>query len=149
MEEVLGPDNTSGQQWDSWFAVWGPRNHRGNPAALFDPATGVIDRAVAERYRDYDIAELVRRDPGRYALLFQERIRLVVGDRDNYYLNEAVALLKQDVEKVSFLHLPEGGHGFVTIVLGRDHGSILATPEVQGFVGDMVDHLRRAGYIPG
>lgn len=147
MEEVMGPSNTSGQQWDSWFAVWGPRDARGNPAALFDPATGVIDRAVAERYRDYDIAELVRREPGRFALLFQERIRLVVGDRDNYYLNEAVALLKQEVEKVNFLHLPEGGHGFITIVPGMDHGSIYGSEEVQNFPGEMVDHLRRAGLV--
>lgn len=147
MEEVIGPDNTSGQQWDSWFAVWGPRNERGNPAALFDPVTGLIDKAVAERYRAYDIADLVRMDPGRVALLFQERIRLVVGDQDNYYLNEAVALLKAEVEKVNFLHLPEGGHGRITIVPGRDHGTIFGVPEIQNIPAEMVEHLERAGLM--
>ncbi|MFM9995308.1 MAG: alpha/beta hydrolase-fold protein [Phycisphaerales bacterium] len=147
MEEVIGPDNTSGQQWDSWFAVWGPRNERGNPAALFDPVTGLIDKAIAEKYRAYDIADLVRRDAGRVALLFQERIRLVVGDQDNYYLNEAVAMLKAEVEKVNFLHLPEGGHGRITIVPGRDHGTIFGVPEIQNIPAEMVDHLQRAGFI--
>lgn len=147
MEEVIGPDNTSGQQWDSWFAVWGPRNERGNPAALFDPLTGLIDKTVAEQYRAYDISDLARADPGRVALLFQERIRLVVGDQDNYYLNEAVALLKAEVEKVNFLHLPEGGHGRIVIVPGRDHATIFGTPEIQSIPAEMVEHLRRVGMI--
>jgi putative esterase len=50
-EDLLGPDNTSAQQWDSWFAVFGPRNARGNPAALFEPETGVIDRAMSATAR--------------------------------------------------------------------------------------------------
>src|SRR5690606_19909538 len=74
MEEVLGPDNTSGQQWDSWQAVFGPRNARGNPAALFDPRTGAIDRAVAEHYRAYDLSALLDRDPARYLPIFRDRI---------------------------------------------------------------------------
>ncbi len=147
MEEVIGPDNTSGQQWDSWFAVFGPRSDRGNPAALFDPVTGAIDKAVAEQYRKYDITDLVKREPGKYALLFKERIRLIVGTDDNYYLNEAVALLQDELENTQFLHLPEGGHGTVRIVPGRDHGTIFGTPEIQGIPQEMVDHLKRAGLI--
>ncbi len=147
MEEVIGPDNTSGQQWDSWFAVFGPRNDRGNPAALFDPVIGVIDKGVAEQYRKYDITDLMKREPGKYALLFQERIRLVVGTEDNYYLNEAVALLQDEVDNTQFLHLPEGGHGKVLIVPGRDHGTIFGTPEIQNIPAEMVEHLRRAGLM--
>lgn len=149
IEEVLGPDNTSGQQWDSWFAVFGQRNERGNPVALFDPATGAIDRTVAESYRAYDISEFLRRDEAKYAALFQQRIRLVVGDADNFYLNEAVALLKPMVEKISFLTLPEGGHGYIRIVPGKDHGSIMATPEIQVMPQEIIDHLRRSGHLPG
>lgn len=147
MEEVMGPDNTSGQQWDSWFAVWGPRNDRGNPAALFDAKTGAIDRAVVERYRAFDIVELVRKMPGVLGPIFKQRVRLVVGDQDNFYLNEAVANLKAEIEKLSFAVLPEGGHGSIAIVPGMDHGTVFRSKEIGEFPRDMAEHLKRAGLV--
>ncbi|MCC6677852.1 MAG: hypothetical protein IT436_11960 [Phycisphaerales bacterium] len=147
IEEVLGPDNTSGQQWDSWMAVFGPRNERGNPAALYEPALGRIDHAIAEQYRAYDIAERLHADPGRIGLLFHQRIRLVVGDQDTYFLDEAVNLLKPEVEKLSFFHYPEGKNGSITIVPGLDHGTIFNSREIQAFPAEMADHLQRAGLI--
>jgi hypothetical protein len=149
MEEVLGPDNTSGQQWDSWFAVFGPRNERGNPAALFDPLTGTIDKAVAEQYRKYDITDLLKHDTAKYGMLFKSRIRLVVGSEDNYYLNEAVALLRDELETIQFLHIPDGEHGYVRIVPGRDHGTIYGAPEIRNIPQEMAEHLGRAGLIGG
>lgn len=148
VEEVLGPDNTSGQQWDSWLAVFGPRNQRGNPAALYDPVTGALDHAVAEQYRKYDIADLLRHDGGKYGLILNQRVRILVGDEDNYYLNEAVALLKADLEKLSFLQFPEGKHGYIKILKGVDHGTIFGTPEMHAVPADMLDHLKRAGHLP-
>lgn len=140
MEEVLGPDNTSGQQWDSWFAVFGPRNERGNPAALFD-LTGAIDRGVAERYRAYDIGALVRGNREKHAPLFHERVRLIVGDADNYYLNEAVALVKAEVGARA-----GEGRGSITILPGLDHGTVFMAPEMRGIPSEIMDHFRRAGY---
>jgi hypothetical protein len=146
-EEVIGPDNTSAQQWDSWFAVFGPRNERGHPAALFDPATGAINHAVAEQYKKYDVLELLVSDPARYAIHFKQRIRLYVGDQDSFYLNEAVALLKPEVEKTSFLALPEGAHGAIAVLAGYDHGSIMMSPELRAIPADMLEHLRRHGLV--
>lgn len=145
MEEVLGPNNTSAQQWDSWQAVFGPRDEAGRPAALYDAVSGVIDRKTAERYRAYDIAERVRQDPG-LAGLFHQRIRVYVGDADSFYLNEAVELLRREVEGVQFLHFPEGQHGFVKVLPGHDHGSVLGDPEARGIPADMLAHLRRNGH---
>jgi hypothetical protein len=140
-EEVLGADNTSGQQWDSWFAVFGPRNAAGHPAALFDPKTGVIDHAIAEQYRAYDIGELVRKEPGKYGLTLLQRCRIIIGDQDNYYLNEAVSLFKADVEKLSFFQFPEGQHGYIKIVPGLDHGTVFMSKEMQAIPQEMLDHL--------
>lgn len=148
MEEVLGPGNTSGQQWDSWFAVFGPRGKDGNPAAAWDAETGAIDHVIAEQYHAYDIASLLRKHPEKYGPIFKQRVRLTVGDADNYYLNEAVALLKQDVDKLNFIDLPEGANGSITIVPGRDHTTIFGTKELQAIPGDMVEHLRRNGHLP-
>lgn len=147
MEEVLGPKNTSAQQWDSWLAVWGPRGADGHPAALYDPVTGVIDKAIAEKYRAYDLTELLRKNKGTMGLTWHQRIRLAVGKQDSFYLNEAVQLLQPEVESLSFIQYPEGRHGYMKVVDGYDHGSIYGSPQLRGFAGEMLEHLKRAGLI--
>lgn len=147
-EDVLGPDNTSAQQWDSWFAVFGPRNERGHPAALFDPGTGAIDKAMAERYRVYDIADRLRKEPAKYAPIFRERVRIVVGDQDSFFLNEAVELLKADVERLSKgVEVKAPASGSITIVPGADHGTVFMSKEVRAIPKDMGEHLERAGLL--
>jgi len=145
-EDVLGPNNASGQQWDSWFAVFGPRDKGGYPAALFDPATGKIDHGVAEKYRAFDIASLVRADPSRYLPLLQKNVHLVVGDTDSFYLNEAVALLEADVSRLqaatrSPADAPNQS-GYIKIVPKYDHGTILGSAEVRAFPTEMLEFLR-------
>ncbi len=146
-EDILGADNTSGQQWDSWFAVFGPRNSRGNPAALFDPVTGTIDRAVAEQYRTYDIGLKLRTDPAKYGPIFRKNIHLIVGDADEFFLNEAVALLKADLDAL-WPAEKTPGTGSITIIPGKTHGSVFGTPQAQRIPADMVEHLRATGVLP-
>jgi hypothetical protein len=143
-EHVCGPDNTGGGQWASWQAVFGPRNAAGNPAALLDPQTGSIDRTVAESYRRFDLGGLVR--SGAIAPEAFDRVRLVVGDADNFYLEQAVMLLKASLEDKRGGR--PGGPGYIRVVPGRDHGSVMAAPEVRGFAQEMVDHLRAAVLPP-
>ena len=149
-EEVLGPGNTSAQQWDSWQAAFGPRSKDGTPAPLFDPRTGVIDSTVVQSYRKFDIADRLRNDPKKYAPIFAQRVRLCVGASDNFFLNEAVALLKADVEAnpVSDVQVPEGRNGYIKIIPGHDHGSIFGTPEIRGIPGEMLSHFARFGLAP-
>ncbi len=155
-EDVLGPDNTSGQQWDSWFAVFGPRNTAGHPAALFDPKTGVIDHAVAEQFRAFDIGSMLRADPERYLPLMRSNVRILVGDADSFFLNEAVALLKADVERLTQAppEFPVGAapqqppappDGYIKILHGYDHGTIFGSPEVRALDQEMLDELGKAG----
>ena len=148
MEEVLGPDNTSGQQWDSWEAVFGPRNEQGNPAALYDPKSGDLNKTVAEQYRKYDIGDLLRTHPERYLPLFHNNVRIVVGDQDSFYLNEAVALLKAQVDELNSKGGQTPGWGSITIVPGLDHGSIMMSPPVQAIPEQMVERLTSAGHLP-
>ncbi len=148
MEEVLGPDNTSGQQWDSWQAVFGPRNGRGHPAALYDAATGKVDHDVAMQYSAYDITQGLRAEPGVYGPLLQQRVRIIVGGGDNFYLNLAVERLKEELGKYNFIELPEGKNGYVKIVPGRDHGTIFQTPEIINIWDEMLDHLKRQQLLP-
>lgn len=144
-EDILGPDNTSGQQWDSWFAVWGPRNERGHPAALFDPITGKIDHTIAGQYRKYDIADLLRTHPEQYGPIFQRNIRIVVGGADNFFLNEAVALLKRDVDKLPAPADPAAAKGYIKVVPGLDHSTIFNSAEIHAFPAEMLAHLQAHG----
>ena len=145
MEEVLGPGNVSGQQWDSWWAVFAPKGEDGEPRAPFDALTGAIDHEVAERMRPYDIGHLVRTDPARYLPLFRDRVRLVVGDADNYYLEGAVRLLKEDLARLSAeREEPDAGHR-VVVVPGADHGTVRRSAEQRAWPREMLEHLASLG----
>lgn len=145
MEEVMGPDNTSGQQWDSWFAAFGPRNAGGNPAALFDPITGAINPTVAMSYRRHDLSRKLETDPDRYAPLWRTRIRLICGTEDNYDLHKAVILLKDRLDAV---RAPTPGDtGYIKLVEGTDHGSVLRSAEARAFTREMLETLRAAGLL--
>ena len=143
-EDILGPDNTSAQQWDSWFAAFGPRNEHGNPAALFDPESGAIAAEVAAAYRKYDLGELLRREPARYLPLFRKNIHLVCGSEDSFYLNEAVQLLADELAR----HPRDAAdQGYVKLVPG-DHGSVFGHEAMRAIPGEVLAHFRAAGHAP-
>ncbi len=167
-EGVLGPNNTSGQQWDSWMACWGtPRRSSTSTAftttkpqeglpptpwdsrprqwpvakPLFDAKTGELTHAEAEHYKRYDIRLLLANDPERYVPVFRNNIRLVCGTFDNYYLNEAVQLLKAELDAHPF----DGeSAGYVTMVEGADHGgSLFRSNAMRAWPREMIEHLDR------
>lgn len=140
-EQVLGLDNTSGQQWDSWMAVFAPRNKKGHPAELYDPILGMISHDVAEKFRKYDIGERLRKDPVRIGAVLRGTVRVGVGDKDSFFLNEAVALLQKDLDAIK----SDDGRrdGYVKILPGYDHGTIFQSPELRAFPAEMLAHLRR------
>ena len=142
-EDVLGPDNTSAQQWDSWFATFGPKNASGNPAALFDPKTGQIDSRIAEHYRQYDMSNLLQKKPTELAPIFRSAVRLVVGTEDSFYLNEAVALL--DAELAQHGRKPTD-RGYIKMIPG-DHGSIFGSDTLKAFPKEMLEHLKMTGHV--
>lgn len=149
MEEVLGPGNCSGQQWDSWLAALGPKGGDGEPAALYDARTGAIDHTVAEAFRAHDIGERLRADPARFGPIFRDRVRLIVGSMDNYALDEAVGLLRTDLETRGFLgdggSARDGHEGYVTIVPGLDHGSVFQSDAMRSIRREMLDYVTRHG----
>jgi hypothetical protein len=96
MELVLGTKTRSGQQWDIWEAVYSPQGPDGYPARLWDKRTGVIDKKIAEYWKEhYDLSWILRRDWNRgLGKKLEGKIHLYVGDMDNYYLNNAVYLVE-------------------------------------------------------
>ncbi len=97
LEEVLGTKTRSGGQWDIWEAVFSPVGPDGYPARIFDKRTGVIDKKVAEYWRDnFDLMHIVRRDWNKgLGRKLEGKLNIYVGDMDNYYLNNAVYLAEE------------------------------------------------------
>ena len=63
LESALGSHGRSGEQWDIWFSVFGPVGRDGYPKPLFDRETGVIDREVAQYWREHsDLSAIVQRN---------------------------------------------------------------------------------------
>lgn len=96
LELVLGTRGRSGQQWDIWEAVYSPMDEDGYPRRLWDKRTGVIDKEVAEYWREnYDLRHIMERDWATLGPKLQGKLRIYVGDMDNYYLNNAVYLTEE------------------------------------------------------
>jgi hypothetical protein len=99
MEQVLGTKSRSGQQWDIWEAVYSPVGEDGYPKPIWDKRTGVIDRKVAEHWREnYDLSYILKRDWAKLGPKLEGKIHIYVGDMDNYYLNNAVYLIEEYLE---------------------------------------------------
>jgi len=136
-ERVLDPDGRSGQQWAAWDAMWSPFDAlRGAPRPICDAATGSIDPVTAEAWSRHDIARQFQRDPAGIGALFAERIRLVCGTRDSFYLNEAVTRLKSKVDawrasETSGGGTPPTGPGYIELLDGLTHGSCHAAAQLR------------------
>jgi hypothetical protein len=103
LELVLGTKSRSGQQFDIWEAVFSPVGPDGYPKRIFDKRTGEIDKSVAEFWREnYDLSYILRRDWEKgLGKKLEGKLHIYVGDMDNYYLNNAVYLTEDFLEKTT------------------------------------------------
>lgn len=94
-ELVQGDRSRSGGQWDIWEATFGPVGPDGYPQRIWDKRSGVIDRRVAEYWRQhYDLRARLARDWATLGPAVADKINVYVGDADSYYLNMGVHLLR-------------------------------------------------------
>jgi hypothetical protein len=123
MELAIDPDGRSGQQWAAWNAAFSPRDERtGLPMPMFDPRTGAIDRTIVERWSKYDIARMVETRWDELRPIVLNRIRLVCGDLDSYFLNRAVERFKAIIERKR--GEATAGEGYILMVEGATHDSV-------------------------
>ncbi len=96
LELALGDNTRSGQQWDIWEAVYSPVGANGYPKPIWDKKTGVIDRKVAEYWKEhFDLSYIMKRDWATLGPKLRGKIHIYAGELDNYYLNNAVRLTEQ------------------------------------------------------
>ena len=82
----------------------------GYPKPIWDKLTGTIDQDVADYWQEnYDLRHILERDwsAPRWDKLgpkLQGKIHIYCGDMDNYYLNNAVMLIEDFLEKTENPH---------------------------------------------
>jgi hypothetical protein len=120
LERVLGRGDNwtlSGRDWGSWNATFAPRGGDGLPRPLWDGKTGKIDRKVAEAYQKYDLRLQLQKNWASAGPKLRGKLRIWVGDADDYFLNNAVRLLDAFLKRAKPAY-----EGKVTIAPYEDHG---------------------------
>jgi hypothetical protein len=102
-EIVLGRGNQwslSGKDWGAWNAAFGARGEDGLPVPAWDGRTGKIDRRAIEHWQKYDLRLYLEKNAATLAPKLRGKLRIWVGDADDYFLNNAVELLDAYFKKV-------------------------------------------------
>ena len=90
-----------GEQMNSLNAVFSKKGKDGNPEPVCDPITGVINPAVVERWKNYDISLYLRENWEQLKPDLDKKIRITTGNNDNFYLNYAVHRLDGAMRKLN------------------------------------------------
>jgi hypothetical protein len=94
-ESALASRGRSNEQWDAWESVYSPVGEDGYPRRLWNRNTGEIDPVTAAHWREnYDLGHILRRDWTKLALSLRGKLRIYAGERDNYFLNNAVSVVE-------------------------------------------------------
>jgi putative esterase len=95
-ELVVGDKSRSGGQWDIWEATYGPVADDGYPKRIWDKTTGVIDKTVAEYWKQhYDLRNILDTNWTTLGPKVAHKINVYIGDMDSYYLNMGVRMLDE------------------------------------------------------
>ena len=109
-----------GEQMHSFNAVFSTMNTDGTPRSLCNDVNGDIDSVTVEHWKNYDISLYVRTNWQQLQPDLTGKIRVSVGNQDNFLLNYAVHLFDDEMKKV--------GAGFVFGYYPGDHFTV-STPE--------------------
>jgi S-formylglutathione hydrolase FrmB len=96
MENVI----SRGEQMHSFDAVFSQRNTDGTPRTVCNPKTGVIDSVTVNHWKGYDISLYLRNNWNQLNPDLGGKIRISVGEGDNFLLNHAVHLLDEEMQKL-------------------------------------------------
>ena len=109
-----------GEQMHSFDAVFSAKGSDGSPEKICNPQTGEVNKKVFEHWKNYDISLYLRTNWDKLQKDLYGKIRVSVGDQDNFYLNSAVHLLDTEMKKLNT--------GFVFEYYPGDHFTVF-TPE--------------------
>jgi hypothetical protein len=100
--------------------VFSAKGADGQPVPICDPVTGDIDKKCVEHWKQYDISLYLRTKWTTLQKDLQGKVRVTVGNNDNFLLNYAVHILDDEMKKL--------GAPFVFAYYPGDHFTV-ATPQ--------------------
>ncbi|MBI1900277.1 MAG: hypothetical protein HYS13_04065 [Planctomycetia bacterium] len=122
MDDVIG----RGGQMRSFEAVFSPLGDDGLPRKMWDRQTGRVDPEVVKEWEKYDIRLKLERNWKELGPKLSGKLTIITGGIDTFYLEGAVAKLKESLKKLD-------SDAVIEIHEGKDHRSVL-TPELRGRV---------------
>jgi hypothetical protein len=125
-----------GEQIGSFEAVFGKRGPDGEPEHLYDRETGAVDPKVVESWSRYDIGKILRDNwKALGPKLAGPKLHVYCGDKDTFYLEGAVRLLKKD--------LADLGSDAVVDLMPGDHMTVMTPMLQQRIAKEMAEQFRR------
>jgi len=112
MENVI----SRGEQMHSFDAVFSAKGKDGNPETICDAKSGEVNKKVFEHWKNYDISLYLRTNWDKLQKDLYGKIRISVGEQDNFLLNHAVHLLDGEMKKLNT--------GFVFEYFPGDHFTV-------------------------
>lgn len=89
-----------GEQMHSFDAVFSEKGADGNPLRICNAVTGELNKNTFEHWKQYDISLYLRSNWSILKNDLEGRIRVTVGEQDNFLLNGAVHLLETEMKKL-------------------------------------------------
>ncbi len=122
MRSVYGAEHVvyRGEQMHSFDAVFSKKGSNGEPLRICDYRTGQVDPAVFEHWKNYDISLYLRTNWDQIKGDLDGKVRVTVGNSDNFLLNYAVRMLDGEMKKLN--------SAFVFAYYPGDHFTV-STPE--------------------
>ena len=99
-------------------SVYSPKDRDGQIKNLFNRETGVIDHEVSEAWKKYDIRIVLRNGWDTLGPRLQGKIHIYAKERDSFYQNEHIVLLKEDLVQL-------GSDAVIELIEGFGHGAVL------------------------
>jgi S-formylglutathione hydrolase FrmB len=103
MKQAYAMENVimRGEQMRSFDAVFSQRNPDDSPRPMCNYITGEIDPVTVQHWKSYDISLYLREHWNEVQKDLQGKIRISVGNDDNFLLNYAVHLLDEEMQKLN------------------------------------------------
>ena len=125
MENVID----RGEQMHSFDAVFSAKGADGNPEKICDPVTGAVNKRTFEHWKNYDISLYLRSNWDKLQKDLHGKVRISVGEQDNFLLNGAVHVLETEMKKLNT--------GFVFAYYPGDHFTV-STPEYRSGISQFL-----------
>ncbi|MFQ5769887.1 MAG: alpha/beta hydrolase-fold protein, partial [bacterium] len=143
-ELVRGTKGRSGEQFDIWSAVYGPVGEDGYFKPLYDKVSGEIDPEVAQYWKEnYDLRYYLEKNWATVGPKLIGKLHIFTGDMDTFYLNNAVHLLQDFMEKTENPHY----EGFFWYASRKPHcwtGPFTPAERIKYFAVHIAKNTRRS-----